>query len=229
MRRECEPEVMDTRQAAEVYDAMDHAAVNARFVDDLLPLLPPAGERAAGELLDLGTGTARIPLRLAVCRPDLRMVAVDLSASMLALAGRHVQRADLAEQIRLQLADAKQLPYADRRFGTVIANSLLHHLEQPGRAVAEAVRVTRPGGLLFFRDLLRPADEAALAALVATYTCGDPPSAQALFRDSLRAALTLEEIRGLVAPYGFPPESVQPSSDRHWTWVGQTAGGPAGS
>ncbi len=40
-----------------------------------------------------------------------------------------------------------------------------------------------------------------------------------MFDDSLRAALTLDEIRALVESLGFDPASVQATSDRHWTWT----------
>jgi hypothetical protein len=39
-----------------------------------------------------------------------------------------------------------------------------------------------------------------------------------LFADSLHAALTLEEIRNLVAGLGYDPGHVNATSDRHWTW-----------
>ena len=40
-----------------------------------------------------------------------------------------------------------------------------------------------------------------------------------MFRESLHAALTLDEIREMVAEFGFDPNSVQLTSDRHWTWA----------
>jgi hypothetical protein len=39
-----------------------------------------------------------------------------------------------------------------------------------------------------------------------------------LFSDSLHAALTLDEVRDLVQSLGFPSETVEQTSDRHWTW-----------
>ena len=42
-----------------------------------------------------------------------------------------------------------------------------------------------------------------------------------MFDDSLHAALSLEEIRGFVVQLGFPAESVQQTTDRHWTWIGK--------
>ncbi len=40
-----------------------------------------------------------------------------------------------------------------------------------------------------------------------------------MFADSLHAALTLAEVRGIVAKFGFAPDGVQATSDRHWTWT----------
>ena len=41
----------------------------------------------------------------------------------------------------------------------------------------------------------------------------------AKFAESLHAALSLDEIRGLVASLGFAAADVQQTSDRHWTWA----------
>src|SRR5262245_44712142 len=58
LERVLEPEVMDTVEEAVNYDAMDHAEVNRRFVDDLLAVLAGTELAAAGKtcrLMDLGT------------------------------------------------------------------------------------------------------------------------------------------------------------------------------
>jgi hypothetical protein len=57
-----------------------------------------------------------------------------------------------------------------------------------------------------------------LKHLVETYAGEATPYQRKLFSDSLRAALTLHEMRELVSQFGFPPNSVHMSSDRHWTW-----------
>ena len=54
--------------------------------------------------------------------------------------------------------------------------------------------------------------------LVNTYSAGCNERQQTLFRDSLHAALTVDEMRALVAELGFDPETVEVTSDRHWTW-----------
>jgi ubiquinone/menaquinone biosynthesis C-methylase UbiE len=227
LTRVLEPEVMDTDEDAREYDSMDHAAVNTVFVADFLAALAdwslkrPVQNRAAPrlEVLDLGAGTAQIPIELCRRRPDIRVVAVDAAESMLAVARENVAAAGLTERIELVLADAKQLPFSDESFPIVVSNSIAHHIAEPAAVLAEAVRVTAEGGLQFHRDLFRPDDETDLARLVAKYA-GDATAYQRkLFSESLRAALTLEEIRSLIAGFGFAPDAVRMTSDRHWTWV----------
>lgn len=213
-----EPEVMDTPEEAMAYDEMDHSAVNRLFVDDLSAAANQQGCGLGSEVLDLGTGTARIPIELCSRGGDVRVVAVDLSVSMLDLARITVELAGLTRRIMLARVDAKGLPYASGRFPSVMSNSIVHHIPDPRVALAEAWRVLAPGGLMFVRDLLRPADQATLAGLVETYAADCTEHQRQLFADSLRAALTVEEISEMVAEFGAPPHTVQATSDRHWTW-----------
>src|ERR1041384_1154392 len=90
LERILEPEVMDSQEEASDYDAMDHSEVNRRFVDDLLAVLPPApSPDPLGPLLDvldLGTGTAQIPIELCSRFADCRVMAADAAVNMLELA-----------------------------------------------------------------------------------------------------------------------------------------------
>ncbi len=214
LERRLEPEVMDSAEEALDYDSMDHTEVNQRFVADLLA----AGE-VSGNVLDLGTGTAQIPIVLCQQQPDCRVMAIDLSIEMLDLGRYNIEAEGLIERITLDHVDAKDLPYEDDMFDTVISNSIIHHVADPTTVLSGAVRVVRAGGLLFFRDLMRPADEQTVERLVETYAGCENDHQRQMFADSLRAALTLEEIRTLVQQLGFAAESAQATSDRHWTWI----------
>jgi SAM-dependent methyltransferase len=228
LRRVLEPEVMDTAAEAIDYDAMDHWAVNRLFVTDFLFAAleagfpvdreAPPGENAGVEILDLGTGTAQIPVELCRRAPVVRITAVDLAAEMLQVAKINVRSAGLDDRIRLERIDAKRLPYGNGQFDAVISNSIVHHIPEPAGALAEAVRVVHAGGLVFIRDLLRPPDDSTVCRLVEIYAAGCNEHQRKMFDDSLRAALDLSEVRGLVAGLGFAPDSVQATSDRHWTW-----------
>mgnify|MGYP000035339191 CR=1 FL=1 len=68
------------------------------------------------------------------------------------------------------------------------------------------------------RDLLRPSSEEEVQRLVETYAAGANAHQQMMFANSLRAALSLEEVREMVRSLGFAASSVNQTSDRHWTW-----------
>ena len=209
LKRVLEPEVMDTEEEAIEYDAMDHADVNRRFCADLLALAP-----TPRRVIDVGTGTARIPIELCRVAPGCSVVATDLADHMLAVARRNVDAAKLADRITLVRGDAKGSAL-DGDFDVVMSNSIVHHIPSPEAIFRELARLGR--GLLFVRDLERPESEDALSHLVETYAANESPRARGLFADSLRAALTVDEVAALVLPLGVPPSSITRTSDRHWT------------
>ena len=212
MERILEPEVMDTEAEALEYDSMDFLAVNTVFAQQAVEL----GSRIA-QVLDLGTGTARIPILIAQARPEWQVVAIDLAESMLAIAGENVVRAKLENQIQLQLMDAKQLPYPSSSFDGVISNSLIHHLPDPLPFFRELKRVLKPQGFILLRDLLRPSSPAIADAMVTEIGTEYSPHQTQLFRDSLGAAFTLAEIQSFVETVGLSDVKVYQSSERHWT------------
>lgn len=215
--RVLEPEVMDTWEEAWAYDQMDHAGVNCRFVDDLM-----AGGLLGADVIDLGTGTALIPIELCRRVKDVRVLAVDASASMLDLANRHLEIAQLKDRIELQQADCKVMAgFAAGMADSVISNSLIHHLPEPALAIRAALRLLRPGGRLFIRDLVRPAVRGEVERLVALYASHETEGSRTMFRESLLAALSLEEVRQLFGSFGLSPADVKLTSDRHWTFDGR--------
>jgi ubiquinone/menaquinone biosynthesis C-methylase UbiE len=211
-----EPEAMDTPEEVLEYDAMDHSKVNAQFVGDFLCT---HGPNRGGEILDVGTGTARIPIALAQADPQARILAVDISPNMLARAVANVARAGLADRIRCLLGDIKHLHQAvgRARFEAVVSNTIIHHIPKPAEALRAMKERTAPGGTLLVRDLARPASFSELDRLVLVYAGNESPRARDLFAASFHAALTLDEIRQIAAALGLPSDCVAMSSDRHWT------------
>jgi ubiquinone/menaquinone biosynthesis C-methylase UbiE len=213
--RTLEPEVMDTAEEARDYDAMDHSQVNRAFVDHFIA---HAGA-VESPILDVGTGTAQIPIELCRRVPDCRVTAIDMADHMLAVGRENVRRAGLDDRLRLERWDAKNMPCGRDVFAAVISNSIVHHIPEPVAVFREMARVVRPGGALFVRDLLRPDTESTLRKLVDLYAAGANAHQQQMFADSLHAALSLEEVQGLVTGLGFPAETVSQTTDRHWTWA----------
>lgn len=212
MQRILEPEVMDTSEEAIEYDAMDFTAVNTAFAQRTSELGPQSGL-----VLDAGTGTARIPILICQKCPQLQIIASDLSKNMLLIASKNVEQAGLQKQISLELADSKQLPYQDGQFDLVISNSIVHHLPDPLPFFLEIKRVLKPNGAILIRDLFRPADEATMNALVDCIGEDYDEHQKMLFRDSLHAAFTLDEVKEIVQNAGLEGVKVYQSSDLHWT------------
>jgi ubiquinone/menaquinone biosynthesis C-methylase UbiE len=210
--RTLEPEVMDSDEEAQEYDGMDHQSVNEAFANDFL-----AVGNVGIDCLDLGTGTALIPIEICQRNFDIRIMAMDASMPMLELARYRLELANMTDRIQLYYGNVNAMPFEGSYFDAVVSNTLLHHLPDPSKMLAEAWRVLRPNGLLFVRDLVRPQNHEAIEKLVETHAQGETAASKQLLRQSFHAALTLEEIRELLVPIGIPVDSVQMTSNRHWT------------
>ncbi len=113
----------------------------------ILDLLPP-GE--IGDLLDLGTGSGRMLILLG--ERVRRAVGIDLSREMLSVARANIERAGLQRHCQVRQGDLYQLPLPGESFDVALVHHVLHHLEDPAAAIAEAARVLRPGGRLIVAD-----------------------------------------------------------------------------
>jgi ubiquinone/menaquinone biosynthesis C-methylase UbiE len=113
--------------------------------DRILDLVVPSGPLDA---LDVGCGTGFLSLELS--RRGHRVVGVDLAPTMLELAGQKAKAQGLA--VRLEAADAENLPYPAGSFDLVISRHVLWTLPHPQAAVDDWLRVLRPGGRLAIID-----------------------------------------------------------------------------
>ncbi len=212
---------MSLQEEADLYRDMNHDAINQQFVDDLMQ----AGQ-VGPRVIDLGCGPAAIPIRLAQCLPNIELMAIDSATEMLEIAHLEIEIAGVIHQVVLQQDDASNLQgYEDGMADTVISNSFLHHLDQPENGLSEAQRLTKPGGRLFLRDLFRPDCAEEVERLVQQHAEEESNEAKQLLRQSLHAALSLDEITKMVQDLGMPRECVRMTSNRHWTidWMRPTS------
>ncbi|NES69275.1 MAG: class I SAM-dependent methyltransferase, partial [Okeania sp. SIO2D1] len=199
-------------EEAEEYDSMDFLEVNQAFAESSIEIGPKKGL-----VLDVGTGTARIPILICQQQPEWQIIGIDLSKNMLTIGERNIEKAQLQSQIKLELVDAKKLPYSEHSFEMVISNSIVHHLSEPLLFFQEVKRVLQPQGGIFIRDLLRPETPELKEELVDKYARDCNQHQQKLFRDSLQAALTIVEVEKIVKDAGIKEVKIYQSSDRHWT------------
>jgi len=112
---------------------------------------PRRGER----ILDLAAGTASSSASLAGSGAEV--VAADFSPGMLAEGRRrhgHMKNLSFVE------ADATALPFADGEFDAVTMSYGLRNVSEPKKAIAELLRVTRPGGRLVINEFSTPPNKA---------------------------------------------------------------------
>lgn len=102
-------------------------------------------------ILDVGCGTGQDAQDLArAVGPHGRVIGIDSSATMLQEA--RARAIDTQLPVEYVLADATQLPFADASFDGCQASRVLGHLREPDKALAEMVRVTRPGARIVAAD-----------------------------------------------------------------------------
>lgn len=128
-----------TAEVAAGYDAwfatpIGHAADRLELALLWRLAQPHAGERA----LDVGTGTGHLALALA--REGLQVTGLDASPAMLVVA--RAKGGDVAWREGL----AEALPFPDGHFDLVVSLTALEFVRDRRRALAEMVRVCRPGG-----------------------------------------------------------------------------------
>ena len=134
-----------------------HGGPDARDARQLVPGRSwAAWSRALGMLLpplkvaDLGCGEGYLTMEVA--RWAARVTAVDRSDVVLRRARGLAQRRHVTNVI-WKRGELEQLPIADEGVDVAMLSQALHHAAQPARAVAEAARITAPGGRVLVLDL----------------------------------------------------------------------------
>ncbi len=145
------------------YSAQDYDQYTERFVevyDDAMikRLIDERQRRAAGGvLLDVGTGTAQLLIKIAAVSElkDVRLIGVDYFQDMVTEAERAVAENNLQQRIEVRQADAHELPYSDNFADYIISRSTIHHWANPVQALKEIHRVLKPGGIGIIHDVRR--------------------------------------------------------------------------
>jgi ubiquinone/menaquinone biosynthesis C-methylase UbiE len=102
--------------------------------------------RPATTILDAGCGYGFHAVRLA--RLGLQVTGLDISEVTLDEARKRIDQEGLSDRIELLRADLLALPYPDNSFDFVNCWGVLMHIPEPEHALAELLRVLRPGGRL---------------------------------------------------------------------------------
>lgn len=177
--------------AAEAYEA---EFVPALFFEWAGRIVGAADVKPGGAVLDVacGTGVVARAAREAV-GPEGRVTGVDLSESMLAVAGRVEAGVDWC------LGDAADLPFTDGVFDAVLCQSALMFFPDPAAALGEMARVVAPGGVVAVQVWASLDDQPAYGPFVAAAARHAGPEANSLlgtywkYGDRRRAAAMIAD------------------------------------
>ena len=179
-------------------------------------MLAMIGDRHFENHVDLGTGTGRM-MELFSTRAG-NLFGLDSSRDMLAVARANLEKAGL-RQGQVRHGDIYALPFADGFADLVTMHQVLHFLDDPARAIAEARRILAPGGLLMITDFA-PHNLEDLRSLHAHRRLGfSPEQIKAMTERAGFAALDMH----LLSP---PPAKAQDGLTVY-IWVAKAPGEPA--
>lgn len=114
--------------------------------------------QATGQVLEVAIGTG---LNIALYPPVVALTGIDLSPAMLAIARRRAR--ELGRTVDLRCGNAETLTFPDASFDTVVCTFSLCAIPDHEQAVAEMVRVLRPGATLLLADHVAAAHPALRA------------------------------------------------------------------
>jgi ubiquinone/menaquinone biosynthesis C-methylase UbiE len=144
-------------------------------VDADVALLRELGLNETSTLVDLGAGSGELALAVApLCR---RVVAVDVSAPMLALLRDKAARRGVGN-VEIVQAGFLSYEHQDAPADFVYTRNALHHLPDFWKAIAleRTAAILRPGGVLRLHDLVYSFDPGEAARVVAPWLAGAAPS-----------------------------------------------------
>ncbi|MEZ5400210.1 MAG: methyltransferase domain-containing protein [Bryobacteraceae bacterium] len=128
-------------------DMFGNAEAYERFMGRWSRLLAPgltafAGLPAAGNVLDIGSGAGALAFAIAAREPGVSVAGIDPSNEYVAFAS---SRNTFGDRVTFEIGDARKLRFADASIYACLSLLVINFIPDPGQALREMVRVTRPG------------------------------------------------------------------------------------
>ena len=142
------------------------------------------------EVLDVACGPGIVACELA--RTGAEVTGIDLTPAMIDQARLRADREGV--MVAYHIGNAQHLPFQTNSFDRVVTRYSFHHMQEPGKVLAEMVRVCRPGGRIIVIDAT-PTSECQK----------DYDRAETLRDPSHTSALTLHQLLSLGTDAGLSP------------------------
>ena len=165
------------------------------------------------KLLDVGCGDGEIPIRISK-ETDCEITAIDGSQAMLNEFKKKIDKNNV-RNIFLHKKLIDQNLFLDKSFDVIICNSVLHHVSDLSLFWNTIFRLSRKNGIICLMDLERPKSNKELDDILLKYGGKDPILLDD-FKNSLKAAYTINEVSQQLDGYNNISFTIKPVSDRHF-------------
>jgi ubiquinone/menaquinone biosynthesis C-methylase UbiE len=156
--------------------------------------IPPGGK-----VLDMGTGPGFVAIEVAKLLEGTgcRVVGMDLSRAMLALAAENAAKAGLDGTLTWREGDVKAMPFDEGEFDLIVSNDSLHHWEDPLPVFDEIARVLKEDGRCIVHDSKR-LQRRWPWLFVKTISLTIPRDFRVHWWNSIRSSYTADELRAIL-------------------------------
>jgi ubiquinone/menaquinone biosynthesis C-methylase UbiE len=167
-----------------------------------------------GMILDVGTRTGLILLKMLWHNENFYAIGMDGSMALIDRARETAQAWDLGERAFFQVGDARKMRLKTAYFDLVISDATLHVFDDPVSVLREIQRVLKPKGGLLIRELRRPSRfkmQRKIEEFVRLYGERMRPHIET----ALRAAFTRSELEAAVYESGLERVQVSEPDEHH--------------
>ncbi len=193
MERIKEKESMDLISEVEALDKFEKSFlpnwIISNFVDAALNIGPEKGK-----VLDIGTGSGLITIKMYEKNPKLEIIGLDLSIEMIKKAQENSKASNLQNKITFLVGDASNLPFQNSYFDLVSCNHLIHHLDSPVPLFNEIARIAKDDAAIMIRDVRRQRTKLQYQFYRLMLRAISGKKSREMTCDSLASAFTPEEL-----------------------------------
>lgn len=107
-------------------------------------------------ILDVATGTGDMAIMACKLLSPQRVEGIDLSAQMLEIGKKKIEREGLAGKIHLQQGDSETINFAENTFDAGMVAFGVRNFENLQKGLSEILRVLKPGGQLVILEFSKP-------------------------------------------------------------------------
>ena len=157
-----------TARARKIWTSGDFLPIARSFAPGAEEFIARLALRRGESVLDVACGTGNLALPAA--RAGARVTGIDIASNLIAEARLEARTAGHA--IAFEVGDAESLPYVDDQFDTTVTMFGAMFAYRPGRAAAELLRVTRPGGRVAMANWT---PEGFVGKMLRAHTAAVPP------------------------------------------------------